>query len=653
MKSIYKILFSLFLGTSMLSCSDYLDIVPDNTLELENIFEKKESAYDALARVYNFMPEDDNTHNSTWILGDEFVGRLDLNNNSGDLKGIRIMRGLQSMSDPRLGFWSGTGGAKHLYKGIRQADVFITNIDRVKDMTETEVKNWKAQAKFLKAYYMFLLVQKYGPIVIPDKLVTADSEPADLFLPRKKIDYCFEYILNLVEEAIPDLEVRAGTNDLGQVDQIIARAIKARILFFRASPFFNGNKEYFGDFFDSDGQPFFPLEYKKEKWEDALKAVNAAIDSSAMFGIKMYEYQKEPYLYDRDDMAANGENLKKIYDLRMIICDPWNQELIWGYSNIDYYGQGDLASSTNMRLPSGYEGVTNTAEFSWQWMGATYQVAERYYTENGLPIDEDLTYPYSSMYDVVSTPGANEPDYERLRGIMQPGVQTIKFNLNREPRFYANLGVTGGYWRAHTVRINSMFFAGSDGGYNSSQHTTDFYPGGIALQKFVHPENMSGAWQRTIKYPFPIIRLADLYLMKAEILNEIKDAPDKEVWDAINVVRKRAGIPLIENVWGDAKLAKTVNKHKTKEGMRDIILRERGIELAFEGSRYWDMIRHKKATSEFSIPVSGWNYQGTNAKDFFVLTVLQARKFSITDCLWPISLDETNTNGNLIQNPGW
>jgi hypothetical protein len=259
----------------------------------------------------------------------------------------------------------------------------------------------------------------------------------------------------------------------------------------------------------------------------------------------------------------------------------------------------------------------------------------------------------NTMYTVTRTPGDGEPEYNELRGILQPGAETINLYLNREPRFYANLGITGGYWRGHAERIPTMMFAGQNGGYNASQHTTDFLCTGIGIQKFVHPESASNAWQRTIKFPYPLIRMADLYLMKAEALNEYNDAPTQEVYDAINKVRERAGIPHVEAVWADATLAKTVNKHRTKEGMRDIILEERAVELAFEGQHFWDMIRHKKATSEFSTPVWGWTHTGTTAQTFFVLEVKESRRFTITDCLWPIDLNELNTNGKLIQNPGW
>ena len=649
-----KLLIPFCLVTMMSSCAKYLDVVPDNVLTLEDLFKQKEEAWDALAKVYSYMPTDDQTHVTTWTLGDEWLGRLDYNNNTGDLRAMRIMRGLQTVSDPQLGCWSGTGGGKRMYEGIRQANVFLANIDKVPDMTDPAKKEWKAQVKFLKAYYNFLLVQRYGPIVLADKLVTADATADQLFLPRSKVNECFDYIIGLIDEAIPDLTERTSSLNLGQVDQVVAKAIKARVMLFRASPFYNGNMEYFGDFLDHDGNNFFPMTYDKEKWKGAIDAINDAMEACNANGIELSTYDKEPYAFDRQDYDANTTNLKKLYDLRMVIVEPWNKELIWGYSNINIYDQGELAHSSNIRLPEGYgDGVINEPSYSWQWMGASYRMAERYYTKNGVPIDEDLSFDLDNKWDVTISPGEGSPEYEELRGIMQPGVETIKLYLNREPRFYANLGITGGYWRTHGVRINTMMYGGKDGGYNSSQHTTDFIETGIGVKKFVHPESKSGAWQRTIKYPYPIIRLADLYLMKAEALNEYNDVPTQEVYDAINMVRARAGIPNVEVVWSDASIVKSVNKHKTKEGMRNIILQERGIELAFEGNRYWDMLRYKKATSEFSAPVWGWTYTGQTGADFFILEAKQTRKFTIRDCLWPIDLNEMNTNSKLIQNPGW
>jgi hypothetical protein len=158
-----------------------------------------------------------------------------------------------------------------------------------------------------------------------------------------------------------------------------------------------------------------------------------------------------------------------------------------------------------------------------------------------------------------------------------------------------------------------------------------------------------------VYYAVPYIRVADLYLMKAEALNEYY-GPSQEVYGLINTVRQRAGVPDVEVAYANTEWVteEAFNKHLNKDGLRDIILRERINEFAFEGAlHFWDMIRTKRAVQEFSNSIWGWNYQGTASYSFFTLQVIQGRKWSLSDNLWPIKISELNANANLIQNPGW
>jgi hypothetical protein len=646
------LLLVLLLGS--LSCREYLDIVPDDTITLDDFFSRKEMAWNALAKVYSYMPDDPHTQNTSWTLGDEWIGRIDQNINTEALRAIRLMRGLQNTEDPLLATWSGKddeADKKSLYMGIRSANIFLSYIDMAEDMTETETAEWKAQVKFLKAYYHFLLLRQYGPIVIADAPVDLDALSEELFQKRSKVEDCLDFIIRLMNEAIPDLKERASINDLGQVDRVSAVAIKARVLLFRASPFLNGNREYYGDFLDSDGQPFFPLEYKAEKWQDALTAVNEAITLCEGNGLGLYNYDRAPYIYDREDYLLNSGKIQTLYDLRMVIADPWNKELIWGQT-YDPGPDGLLATTSNIRLPDEYDGEHGSG-YTDQTLAASYRMLERYYTKNGIQPSEDLTFDFEGKYDLVTTPGVSDSvAYNPLRGFLQPGVKLVKLYLDREPRFYANLGITGGYWRAHAVRINTMMLSNSYGGYVSG-YSNNFLCTGIGVQKFVHPESKSNHWVRVIRCPYPIIRMADLYLMKAEILNEI-EGPSQRVYDEINKIRRRAGIPDVETVWADASLVRTPGKHLNKDGLLEIILQERSIEFAFEGgNRFWDMHRYRKAMSEFSSPILGWNYTAADAEKFFVTGLKQTRRFLARDYLWPLSLKERNVNSNLIQNPGW
>jgi hypothetical protein len=635
------------------SCSDYLNVVPDKNMTLESLFTVREEAYNALARSYSYMPHEED-RSSSWLLGDEWVNaETDNGNLTNRYKGIHIMRRLQNADSPILGTWSGTNLGNALYEGINVCNLFISRIDGIHDMKPDETADWKAQVKFLKAYYHFLLLRQYGPIVIMDEATSPDADPKSQFVPRSKIDDCFDYIIRTMDEAIPDLMLQKQGNDLGQVDRLAAVAIKARVLLYRASPFYSGNGDYF-DFYDHDGKPFFPQDdaaATKAKWKDALDAVEAAITLCEANGAELYRYEKRMWPEDLNDAKANPK-LQTLYDLRWVVTDPWNKELIWGQSNISsssLTGESLLAVDANIVLPPGYVGDVNNRSYSRNMLGATYKTLERFYTKHGLPLDEDNTFNRDSMYDITLTPDTSKT--KEFLGFLQSNVETIQLYLDREPRFYADMGITGGYWRGHSNRIATTFYNGqagaSYGGLNRFWTAT-------GAQKIVHPDSRSGGWVRLSLYPVPIIRLADLYLMKAEARNEYLDAPDGEVYAAVNRVRARAGIPSVEAAYtGSFVKPDFLNRHTAKAGMREIILNERGVEFAFEGQRFWDMLRYKRAPQEFTSPVIGWNYDGSNAGDFFQRRLLQDRMFTLRDCLWPLPSSELNKNSRLIQNPGW
>jgi hypothetical protein len=287
---------------------------------------------------------------------------------------------------------------------------------------------------------------------------------------------------------------------------------------------------------------------------------------------------------------------------------------------------------------------------------------ERYYTDHGLPIDQDRTYRayFESNINKLKpavVPDKNSPEYNKYVGLMQPGDTTIiNLYMNREIRFYADLVITGGYSRSHRYKVKTSMFLNTPGGRNTTKNVDNFLCTGIGIQKMVHPESASWYKFMQVQYPFPYIRLADLYLMMAEALNEYKDVPDGEVWGYVNAIRSLYGIPDVQDSWGSDNnwaVASSLNKHLTKAGMRDIILQERAIEFAFEGIHYWDMVRYNKATTEFSQPIEGWNINGKNNTEFFKRQTVQYRRFPRASYLWPISVAEMNTNSNLVNNPGW
>ena len=150
----------------------------------------------------------------------------------------------------------------------------------------------------------------------------------------------------------------------------------------------------------------------------------------------MYQYKGQPKFWDVENFETS-EIIQYCYNERFSIVDPWNDEIIWGYSGLDFTGQGGFAHATNMRSVA----EPTTPEYAWQWLGADYRMAEMFYSKNGVPIEEDRTYDYDNRLQLTTIPFDN---YHK--GYMQQGETTIKLHLDREPRFYAWLAVDRCIW---------------------------------------------------------------------------------------------------------------------------------------------------------------------------------------------------------------
>ena len=160
------------------------------------------------------------------------------------------------------------------------------------------------------------------------------------------------------------------------------------------------------------------------------------------------------------------------------------------------------------------------------------------------------------------------------------------------------------------------------------------------------------------RYSFPIIRLADMYLLLAECLNEVggpdkTDSQGKNAYAYLDEIRARVGMKGVLESWRKYAINDYKNKPTTPNGLRDIIRQERLNELAFEGSFYYDVRRWLIAEDLLNRPTTGWNYKGRTKEDFFNVILLAQPRFSMKDYLMPIKTTTLLRNPNLVQNPGW
>jgi len=647
MKRIFLLLIFLFF-----SCEkDYLDVVPDNVATIDLAFNTRSTAENFLSTCYTYIPEHANVEqNFSLLAGDEVWYYAENDFYMNNETSFRLAKGMQNSADPYLNYWEGGRGAPHsLFNALRDCNIFLENLVEVPGLEEEERLKWLDEVKVLKAFYHFWLMQMYGPIPIIDENLPVGASPDETNVKRESIDDVVAYLVELLDEVIEANNLPGIINyiytDMGRITMPVAKALKAKILVLSASPIFNGNTD-FSELTDNLGNKLVNQSYDPQKWVLARDALFEAIESAHLNGHQLYEFNQPIPI-----IGGINEQITTELSLRAAITEPFNTEIIWAFSP---EWTGDLQMWCQPRWTADHSALFGYTKKSH---APTLNMVETFYTNNGVPIDEDTTWDYGNRFEVVQTPLYDSDNTNFHEFYIEDDYYTAKLHTYREPRFYSSIGFDGGKWFSlETENINFIPHLNAKSGAASGKQGFEIYSiTGFFTKKLVHYENIISLQGSTIKgYSFPIIRLSDLYLMYSEALNETKAAPDNEVYEHIQMVRSRAGLDIdgdILNTW--QMYSSNPSKPMTKDGMRKIIQQERMIELALEGHRYWDLRRWKLATEYFNKPIQGWNIFRPDVDGFYEVENIFYKNYSTKDYLWPISQNELLRNPNLTQNPGW
>ena len=431
MNSIYKYIAFAILATLLSSC-DFLDVVPDNVATIDNAFSDRYTTEKYLATCYWGMPK-----SAGWNENPAIFGALEMvfNKEGRGSGGMRFGLGEDSPTSALINYWGGTGTMiRSLYAGIRECNTFLENVDRVEDLNQYEKERMKAEVKLIKAYMHFYLISYYGPIS-PLKVNTPINESTQgVRVYREKIDDCFSYVVELIDEviesdALPRV-IENRTTELGRFTNPAAYMLKAKVLTYWASPLFNGNTDY-NSFLNHEGEPFFNQTYDPQRWVKAAEACKAAIDICTAAGIRLYQTT------DFIQTKAQSDTTLLVNTLRSAVSERWNREIVWG--NSSYPVDWGLQSPCLPRLEQG------TSSSSSGRMSVPFSTVEVFYSDKGVPIDEDITYPYSTRYNL------REGD-EDHKYYIQKGEKTAVLNFNREPRYYSTLGFDRGKWYGNSYK---------------------------------------------------------------------------------------------------------------------------------------------------------------------------------------------------------
>ena len=231
----------------------------------------------------------------------------------------------------------------------------------------------------------------------------------------------------------------------------------------------------------------------------------------------------------------------------------------------------------------------------------------------------------------------------------------MNLNIDREPRFYAWVAFQNGYYEVlrrdgadDNANIVQTRFRKNDV-FGIKERTTNYTPTGYLNKKGCSP--LYNNIQEDVAaphYPWPVIRMAELYLNLAEAYANLGRIDEAAA--ALKPVRERAGLDPVDEAFEKAGLT------LGRDEMIRMARQERTIELYLEGHRFWDVRRWKEGDKYFNVRPKGMNYNGESDADFFRVTeVIVQRKFMTPmHYLMPIPKDDINKNERkFVQNPGY
>lgn len=613
-----RYVFIVLAGAALLSSCSFLDQVPEDELTLEMVFNDKTRTEDWLAGIYAGIPDpywgymnkagydvlcDDLTLPVEWIT----FGWIPLQMASGNWS---------PATDWQMKYWT------ELPKYIRSAYIFLENVKPLPadGVPSSEVELMKREARFMIAYYYWLLIETYGPVPFLAGKADASSSYDELMIGQAPFDEIVDWIDNElldVAEGLPAFY--ANNNKFGRATSVMCYAVRARMLLFAASPLVNGNPDY-AEYLNNENRHLFSTEYDPKKWEYAALACRELIDLAESNGYALYrEYtqdgQIDPFMSYQNMMFTRwSDGNKEILFARPGGCNIWDYE--------------------KHATPRGSGGNGG--------LGISQALVDAFFMDNGLPIDASGSgyseTGYSSSSDIRNTAWIEGSPTETPGEITVAG--TYNMYCRREPRFYVSV-LYNGAWYRESGRYTEFHNADLDGGgYDSPQ-------AGYEVRKKVHPDHhvMNDSYQYR---PGIMYRLGEAYLNYAEALNE-SDPGNPDILLYLNRIRERAGLPGYGPEAGQIPLADA-----SQENIRKLIRMERRVELCVEGIRYNDLRRWKEAETVLNGPVYGMNVKATDRDNYFRRVQLDSRHtYRKAFYFMPVPINEMDKNPNLRQNPFW
>lgn len=552
------------------SCENFLDRDIITNLKEQNVNYSYDFTKSRVSAIYNRLPEGFTEVNGAMIASatDESEHTLETSN----IQKFNV--GSWNTYDNPDDVWNRN------YSSIRMVNVFLTTSDSVNldvyrlnpdpaqqtvyENRLAEIKRWKYEVRFLRAFFYFELIKRYGGVPIITEVLSLNDDPDTQ--KRNTLAECVEFVVSECDSAANNLPVSYGSSDLGRITKGAALALKSRMLLYAASDLFN-NTTWVSGYTHSE---FISMSAgdRNTRWKAAADAAKAVID---LDGTAYALHSGYATLF----RTFNSPEI--IFTRRA------------GASN----------SFERATFPVGYEGQSGTTP------------------------SQNLVDDYEIKID----------DFESIPFDWNNPVHAANPYANRDPRLGMTVLLNNTMFKG---RPAELWIGGREGLGNTNATRTGYY-----LRKYID-ESINLLTNTTSVHSWIYIRLAEIYLNYAEALNEYNPAhPDIKTY--VDKVRARNGVAM-----------PPLPAELLQDEMRQLIRRERRIELAFEGHRPWDVRRWMIADETLGATLKGIQINRTGPETFtYTPFNVENRVFETKMYLYPIPQQELMKAKGLVQNPGW
>lgn len=594
-------IFSLCALMGLSGCNAFLELEPLDKVSPEQLLETEGGVKALLANIYTMIPMED------------FNYRPNAGFNQRGYDGVNETTNLAFLTDEATRSDGGVGigyeGFNYWpYGDIRQVNIFMQNVEKAKEagtISVADADRMTGEAHFARAYMYYGLVKRYGGVPLIDKVQDddyADGGPGAVAVPRSTELDTWKFVLNECTLAAATLPDATSGSDLYRVTKWAAYALKSRVALHAASVAKYWNlaplageavtQKLVGGMTSADADAFY---------KECIEASKSLIENSGKSLYKPAPATVKEAASNFQALFLNDQNEEVIFS-KAYLNGTTNTNQGHSYAQFNILPQVNPGALKYGRFNPMLEIVDLFEDYTDDGTGKSAKIVTRtdgnedayianfHNMNNASVVNTLMSVPFVKYNDLYE-PFANK-DARLLASVVVPGSSYAGTEIIIQGGFIKDNNSYVAYSNESTQKNGTTYYAlGAEGetmfsGFNNvnSGEDANWTATGFGVRKYM-PEGESMSPDRLSSTTSYIdMRLAEVYLNYAEAVVENGCGfGDKELAENyLNALRRRAG-------------------HTDRISLTlESVLKERRVEMAFEGKRFWDMNRRREFHTEFS-----------------------------------------------------